>query len=97
MAKKLKFKPWVLENINVPINMFQIQNSSQIESVGCYMVEKEEPEEDITNLIVKFHAGGVYIYYDVPFNKIVELRNAESAGKYLNSEIKGKFTFQKLV
>ena len=42
-------------------------------------------------LEVCFHSGHVYRYSGVPDSVFHELSAAESAGKYYNSSIKGKF------
>ncbi len=43
-------------------------------------------------LEVKFKNGKTYRYADVPEELFNQLCAADSCGKYLNSEIKGKFT-----
>lgn len=41
-------------------------------------------------LAVKFHNGGLFYYGGVPAGKFAEMQQAESVGRYLHSEIKGK-------
>ena len=46
----------------------------------------------LNQLFVTFRASGdTYRYFDVPYSVFLNLQIAESAGKYFNSEIKGKY------
>lgn len=64
----------------------KIENSSQIDSVGY------DPESK--SLFVIFKPKMIeYKYSDVPEEVYKGLLAAESAGKYLNSEVKGKYNF----
>lgn len=47
-------------------------------------------------LEVEFRNGGVYRYLDVPEDAWTELREADSKGRYLNSEIKPRFRWRKV-
>ncbi len=47
-------------------------------------------------LYVRFTSGGEYVYFGVPIEVFTAFAQAESAGKFLAAEIKGKFEFQKL-
>jgi hypothetical protein len=47
-------------------------------------------------LTVIFKNGGKYAYFGVPEAIFEEMKGAESKGKFLNSEVKGKFDVQKL-
>ena len=42
-------------------------------------------------LHVVFRDSGDYTYFDVPAEKYQALRHAESPGKYLNQQIKGRY------
>lgn len=44
-------------------------------------------------LEVEFHGGRVYRYFGVPRRRYEELLHAESAGRFLNTEIKGTYPF----
>lgn len=46
-------------------------------------------------LYVKYKQGTEYRYLNVPKKIYEDLSNAESKGSYMNSQIKGKFEFQK--
>jgi hypothetical protein len=47
-------------------------------------------------LTMEFKSGGVYEYADFPASKFEALKAAESVGKFLGSEIKGKHAFKRL-
>lgn len=51
---------------------------------------------DTNALFVLFKGGGSYLYLDVPKETYEELKKAESAGKYLYSNIKPNFKFEAL-
>ena len=59
--------------------------SSNIKSVGY------DPDKKI--LETEFSNGGVYQYSDVPEDVYQGFIGADSPGKFLNGEIKGKFSF----
>ena len=44
-------------------------------------------------LEVEFHGGRVYRYFGVPLRRYQELLAAESAGRFLNTRIKGFYPF----
>lgn len=60
--------------------------SSNIEAIGHSGVTNE--------LRVRFTSGSVYVYSNVPAHVFVDLLNAESHGKYLATEIKGKYPYK---
>lgn len=62
--------------------------SSNVASVGY--------DEDYSLLFVRFLNGSLYQYKNVPFVVYNELLNAPSAGRFLNSHIKGIYPFDKL-
>jgi lysyl-tRNA synthetase class 2 len=47
------------------------------------------------DLLVGFLNGTEYIYKEVPKSVFEDMKKSESVGKFLNSNIKGKFTYQK--
>ena len=61
--------------------------SSQIESIGH--------DAETNTLHIRFHRGGLYTYADFPAEKFTAFQAAESKGKYLSAEIKGKHEFTK--
>lgn len=63
-------------------------NSSNIASVG-YDAETQTMEVEFTN-------GNVYQYFDVPQPVYEELVEAESAGRFLNAQVKGVYRFARL-
>lgn len=46
-------------------------------------------------LVVKFTSGAIYEYKKVPESIYEGLLNAESKGRYLNEQIKGKYEYLK--
>jgi hypothetical protein len=63
-------------------------SSSNLASVG-YDAEREILE-------VKFKSGAIYSYKRVPKSIYEALMKAPSKGKFLNSRIKGKYSFVKM-
>jgi hypothetical protein len=60
--------------------------SSNIQAVGY---ENETLE-------VEFISGAVYQYHGVPASEHDAMMNADSKGKYLNANIKGRYPFSQL-
>ncbi len=60
--------------------------SSNIKGVG-YLGE---------DLIVEYKSGVQYKYKNVPEQVYNDLMSAESKGKYMNANVKGKFEFERL-
>lgn len=46
-------------------------------------------------LVIEYLSGAQYEYYDVPQEVYDELVKAESKGRFVNQNIKGKYKFQK--
>ena len=63
-------------------------SSSNIASIGY--------DSETLTLEVEFISGGVYQYYDVPEREYEGLKGAPSHGKYLNSNIKGSYSYAKV-
>ncbi len=61
--------------------------SSNIHSVGYDATENV--------LQVRFHGGALYRYLNVPENVYRGFLEADSAGRYLNTEVKGKYEYEK--
>lgn len=61
-------------------------NSSNIDRIG-YQDRK---------LIVEYKSGLMYAYNDVPEHVWNEFKIAESKGRFMNSEIKNKYLFERL-
>jgi len=62
--------------------------SSNISSIGY------DPRSRV--LEVEFHGGSVYHYLDVPSPVYDELMGAESHGKYLCSDVKGVYLYERV-
>ncbi len=65
--------------------MHQVQ-SSNISAIGY----------EQGNLIVKFHSGGLYRYYNVPFNVYDGFIHATSHGRYLHNYINGRYHYSRM-
>jgi hypothetical protein len=48
-------------------------------------------------LTITFNNGAIYEYYEFPWDKFTKFRMSESQGKFLNSNINGKYKFKKVV
>lgn len=70
----------------------QIVGSSQIEAVLIGMIPGDSSFVDLS---VRFKKGSTYTYTDVPTDVAEGLVTADSAGKYLNANIKGKYSYIK--
>jgi hypothetical protein len=63
-------------------------SSSNIASVGYDIAT--------CTLQIKFHSGGLYEYYDVPYAVYQGLMNASSHGKYFHQYIKNVYPYKRL-
>lgn len=63
-------------------------NSSNIAEVGY--------DESSATMEVLFRGGRLYQYFDVPSRVYQELVQADSCGRYLNQEIKGRFRYARV-
>lgn len=66
----------------------QSVNSSNIDSVG-YL-------PDSRTLEIRFHNGRLYQYFDVPDNVHQELVDADSVGRFFNSNIRGVYRYARI-
>ena len=66
----------------------QIVSSSNIASIGY--------DDTTSTSEIEFLNGSVYHYYDVPHREYQGLMQAESHGKYLAANIKGKYRYSKV-
>ena len=48
-------------------------------------------------LTVTFNNGSNYEYYEFPWDKFTKFRMSESQGKFLNTNINGKYNYKKVV
>lgn len=53
-------------------------------------------DPDTQELAVKFKGGSTYAYSGVPQSTVAEFSSAPSAGKYLDSMIKGIYPYRKV-
>lgn len=63
-------------------------SSSNVASIGY--------DEDSQTLEIEFNDGSVYQYFGVPSGEHDGIMNADSKGKYLNANIKKRYSFVKL-
>lgn len=70
------------------IKSLQVAKSSQVERIGY--------DAEACALYVKFRSGGLYRYEGVDADLADRFLRAESHGKFLNAEIKGRFDYAKL-
>ena len=61
--------------------------SSAVSSVGY------DPKEQVLEL--EFSSGGVYDFYEVPPTVYTELMSAESKGRFIAEEIRGRYKSEK--
>ncbi len=47
-------------------------------------------------LVVEFKSDHVYSYANVPISVFIDMKKAESKGKYFNEKIKGKYTHSQI-
>ena len=69
------------------IEMTQVV-SSNVAAIGY--------DHDENVLVVEFHGGATYRYQNVPENVYEGMKEAESIGKFLNSQVKGVYEYEKV-
>lgn len=77
----------VSEKIEGKMIMVEIKSSNL--KGASYNTETE-------TLSVTFNNGAIYEYYKFPWEKFAKFRISESQGKFLNSDINGKYEFKKI-
>ena len=78
----------IKENIEGKKISVDIQSSNLQSAV--YDTESED-------LSVTFNNGSIYEYYEFPWDKFTKFRMSESQGKFLNTNINGKYNYKKVV
>ena len=63
-------------------------SSSNIAAIGY--------DPDTQTLEVEFNNGSIYQYFDVPQSVHEALMSAESAGRFLNARIRGRYRYAKV-
>lgn len=63
-------------------------SSSAISSIGY------DPKKEVLEL--EFSSGGVYDYYEVPPTVYEELMSAESKGRFIAEEIRGRYRSERV-
>ena len=66
-------------------------------------MERQEVESSVIGAVghsrvleIQFESGRIYQYFNVPEDVFDEMLKAESKGKYFNSNIRGKYTYQEI-
>jgi hypothetical protein len=67
-----------------------------ISSIDSTSVEALQYDNESKKLTVEFKGGAIYDYYDVPEDVFEGFHEADSIGKYLNSQVKGSYNFEKI-
>jgi len=65
-------------------------DSSNIKSIGY------DPETQVLEVEFNYRGGTVYRYKGVPMTVHAGLMEAESKGKFLNSEVKGTYEYEQV-
>jgi hypothetical protein len=67
---------------------YKYVNSSQVKGVAY--------DQDSRELFVQFTNGSEYKYNDVPYEEYSNLASAPSVGSYLNQNIKGVYSYERV-
>lgn len=70
--------------------------ASWSQDVYSSMVQSIAYDSDSGTMIVTFNTGKSYAYANVPEDVATEAANAGSVGDYINSSIKGQYSFRRL-
>lgn len=65
-------------------------------SVDSSNIERIGHDEDSDILQVEFKNGGTYQYFDVKNHVYESMLNADSKGKFLHANIKGRYRYSKI-
>ena len=70
--------------------------ASWSKNVFSSMVQSVSYDSDTQTLIVQFNRGPPYAFTGVPEDVAGDLSNAASVGEFMNSEIKGRYSYRRL-
>ena len=70
--------------------------ASWSKNVFSSMVQSVSYDSDTQTMIITFNNGKSYAYADVPEDVAGDLSNAASVGEFMNSEIKGRYSYRRL-
>ena len=68
--------------------------SSNVAAMGY---DPGDPDTDVGTLLIRFNNGATYEYSDIPAFLAEELFEADSVGRFVNVNIRGKYEGKKLV
>ncbi len=74
-----------------------INGTKIINEIKSSNIKKTEYDTETKLMVCEFNNGLVYEYKDVPHAVYTKFRMSESQGKFLNSNINGKYKFKRLV
>jgi len=60
------------------------------------MAQSVSYDPDTQTMVVTFNNGRSYAYADVPEDVAVDVSNAASVGEFINSEIKGRYSYRRI-
>jgi len=60
------------------------------------MVQSVSYDPDSQTMVIMFNNGKSYAYANVPEDVAQDTSNAASVGEYVNSEIKGRYSYRKI-
>jgi hypothetical protein len=66
------------------------------ENVDSSAIARIGYDPDDQRLVVTFNSGRSYAYFGVSRQRFTAFEQAESKGRYLNSQIKGRYSFRRL-
>lgn len=75
----------------IPVQWIETPNSSNIKRYGW--VPAFDLAQSMGTLVIEFLKGGTYQYFDVPREVFEEMQGAESQGKFLARQIKGRYEY----
>jgi hypothetical protein len=65
-------------------------------AVYSSMVQSIAYDSDSNVMVVTFNSGKSYAYANVPEDVAMDASNAASVGEFINSEIKGRYSYRRL-
>lgn len=72
--------------------MIQVSTLTEIESSNIQRIGYSN-----SNLYIEYKSGSLYEYKDVPEQLYEGLKNAESKGKFINTQIKNQFNYNRII
>ena len=70
--------------------------ASWSKDVFSSMAQSVSYDPDTQTMMITFNNGKSYVYANVPEDVAVDVSNAASVGEFINSEIKGRYSYRRL-